>query len=71
MYNYSYSLDPSLVPLIIVAALLIALIPHIIIGVLCKKLAARKSLSGYFWTGFFLGIAGLVYVGFLPDPTKN
>lgn len=71
MYNYSYSLDPSLVPLIIVAALLIALIPHVIIGVLCKKLAARKNLSGYFCTGFFLGIAGLVYVGFLPDPTKH
>lgn len=71
MYSYSYSLDPGLTPLIVILALLIALIPAIITGTLCRKLAEKKNLSGYFWTGFFLGILGLLYVGFLPNPTKN
>lgn len=71
MYSYSGNLDPSLAPLVILLGLLIALIPAIITGNLCRKLAERKHMNGYFWTGFFLGILGLIYVGFLPDPTKN
>ena len=43
------------------------LFPAIICGVLCKKLAARKGYTGYFWTGFFLTMMGLVYVAGLPN----
>ena len=72
MYSYSYSSpNPNVGPLAVLLALLIALIPAIITGNLCRKLAERKHMHGYFWTGFFLGILGLLYVGFLPDPTKD
>ncbi len=71
MYSYSGNLDPTLAPLFVLLGLLIALIPAIITGSLCRKLAERKHMNGYFWTGFFLGVLGLLYVGFLPDPTRN
>ena len=37
-----------------------------ICGTLCYKLANRKGYTGYFWTGFFWNIAGLIYVSGLP-----
>ena len=47
--------------------LVIALIGQIIFGIFCKKLAGRKGYTGYFWTGFFFGMIGLIYVVGLPD----
>lgn len=47
--------------------LLIALIMQIITGILCYKLARRKGYRGYFFTGLFLGVIGLIYVVGLPD----
>ena len=35
-------------------------------GALSSTLAAKKGYSGYFWTGFLLGIWGLIYVAGLP-----
>ena len=43
------------------------LLPAIICGILCKKLAVRKGYVGYFWTGFFLNVIGLIYVAGLPS----
>lgn len=43
------------------------LIERIVMGVLCKKMAAKKGYTKYFWTGFLLGTIGFVYVIFLPD----
>ena len=59
--NMTYLLM-SLLPL-----LLVLLIPHMICGCLCGKLSRQKGYSGHFWTGFFLGILGLLYVIGLPD----
>ena len=50
-----------------VMMMMIVLVSQIITGVLCKKLARRKGYKGYFFTGFFLGILGLIYVIGLPD----
>lgn len=47
--------------------IVVVLIPAIICGILSKKLAARKGYTGYFWTGFFLTMMGLVYVAGLPN----
>lgn len=47
--------------------LFIFLAQLLIFGTMCRKLAQRKGYEGYFWTGAFLGIAGLVYVAGLPD----
>ena len=68
MYRYNTAgqsaayLLASLLPL-----LLVLLIPHMICGCLCGKLSRKKGYSGHFWTGFFLGILGLLYVIGLPD----
>ena len=53
--------------LVIVLTLAVALAFPILFGVLCRKLAGRKGYDGYFWTGFFLGMVGLLYVIGLPD----
>lgn len=49
----------------------IILIHFIIMGVLCKKLAKKKGYRGYFWTGFFLSVIGLIYVVGLPVKKKT
>ena len=62
--------DPSAVAVVALTALLpfvILLIAGIINGIFCKKLAAHKGYKGYFWTGFFFGWLGLLYVHGLPD----
>ena len=50
-----------------VLPLIILLIAGVINGIFCKKLAAHKGYKGYFWTGFFFGWLGLIYVHGLPD----
>jgi len=46
---------------------LIALfIPAIINGILTAKLAGKKGYRGYFFTGFFFNLVGLIYVVGLP-----
>ena len=44
----------------------ISLIPAIFYGILTAKLAAKKGYRGYFFTGFFFSIIGLIYVVGLP-----
>ena len=49
--------------LIIVGA---ALLPMIIMGIFTAKLAHKKGYRGYFFTGFFFNLIGLIYVVGLP-----
>ena len=49
-----------------IGVVLLLLLGAIIMGVLTHKLAGKKGWRGYFWTGFFLGIIGLIYVVGLP-----
>ena len=57
----------QLLPLLILLLPLGLIIERIIMGMLCKRMAAKKGYKGYFWTGFLLGTIGFVYVIFLPD----
>ena len=42
------------------------LIPGIIYGIFTAKLAKKKGYRGYFFTGFFFNVIGLIYVVGLP-----
>jgi len=44
----------------------LALIPAIIMGIFTAKLAKKKGYHGYFFTGFFFALVGLIYVVGLP-----
>ena len=44
----------------------IALIPAVIMGIFTAKLAKKKGYHGYFFTGFFFSMIGLIYVVGLP-----
>ena len=44
----------------------IALIPSIIMGIFTAKLAGKKGYRGYFFTGLFFNLVGLIYVVGLP-----
>jgi len=44
----------------------LALIPSIIMGIFTAKLAKKKGYHGYFFTGFFFNLVGLIYVVGLP-----
>ena len=46
--------------------LIVALIPAIIMGIFTAKLAKKKGYHGYFFTGFFFNMIGLIYVVGLP-----
>lgn len=58
---------PAVIASVFVMGLLVLLAERIIVGVLCRKMAAKKGYKGYFWMGFFLSWIGFVYVIFLPD----
>ena len=45
---------------------LAALIPSVIYGIFTAKLAKKKGYRGYFFTGFFFNMIGLIYVVGLP-----
>ncbi len=45
---------------------IIALLPAIIMGIFTSKLAKKKGYHGYFFTGFFFSMVGLIYVVGLP-----
>jgi hypothetical protein len=49
-----------------IAIAVAGLIPLIFYGILTAKLAAKKGYRGYFFTGFFFTIIGLIYVVGLP-----
>lgn len=53
-----------------VAALLSMILPGLIFcvvfGIVSHLIAKKKGYSGYFWTGFFLWVIGVVYVAALP-----
>jgi len=42
------------------------IIPCIIMGIFTSKLAKKKGYHGYFFTGFFFSLVGLIYVVGLP-----
>jgi hypothetical protein len=42
------------------------LLNAVIFGLITMRLAKRKGYHGYFWTGFFFGMIGLIYVVGLP-----
>ena len=46
-----------------VISLLTLILSHVVYGLVSRKLAGNE---GYFWTGFLLGIIGLIYVAGLP-----
>lgn len=46
--------------------LIVSLIPAIIMGIFTSKLAKKKGYHGYFFTGFFFNMIGLIYVVGLP-----
>ena len=49
-----------------VISLLTLILSHVVYGLVSRKLAGKKGYEGYFWTGFLLGIIGLIYVAGLP-----
>ena len=63
--TFDFANNPFLLPAVIGALLGLALIA-VIWGILTMKLAHHKGYRGYFWTGFFLGMVGLIYVVGLP-----
>jgi len=44
----------------------LALLSMIIMGIFTAKLAHKKGYRGYFFTGFFFNLIGLIYVVGLP-----
>lgn len=46
--------------------LISAIVMMVIFGFISHKLAVKKGYTGYFWTGFFLSVVGLIYVAGLP-----
>jgi hypothetical protein len=60
-----FAINPFLLPALIGALLGLVLVA-IIWGILTTKLAHHKGYRGYFWTGFFLWMVGLIYVVGLP-----
>ena len=44
----------------------VAIIPCVIMGIFTAKLAKKKGYRGYFFTGFFFNLVGLIYVVGLP-----
>lgn len=46
--------------------IIVALIPAVIMGIFTSKLAKKKGYRGYFFTGFFFNLVGLIYVVGLP-----
>jgi len=42
------------------------IIPCVIMGIFTSKLAKKKGYHGYFFTGFFFNLIGLIYVVGLP-----
>ena len=65
------SVDPAAAAIAVVSSIVLVLgvllLSNIIMGIFCCKLAHRKGYKGYFFTGFFFGMVGLVYVVGLPD----
>ena len=52
---------------IFVISLIVFLIYGLILGFITKYVAESKGYDGGFWWGFFLGVIGLLVVGFRPD----
>lgn len=46
--------------------LFIVILMAAIMGFITHRLVGKKGYTGYFWTGFFLNIVGLIYVAGLP-----
>jgi hypothetical protein len=44
----------------------VSFIPCIIMGIFTAKLAKKKGYRGYFFTGFFFHVIGLIYMVGLP-----
>ena len=50
---------------------LLAILAGVLLGTLTHKLAVKKGYKGYFWTGFFWTVVGLIYVVGLPVKTTS
>ena len=48
-----------------------AVIYSLIFGAITKYIAESKGYEGGFWWGFFLGVIGLLVVGFRPDMNQQ
>ena len=60
------ALDPQYFAITALVALFSILLACAFWGLVTRKLAKRKGYRGYFWTGFFLWMIGLIYVVGLP-----
>jgi hypothetical protein len=49
-----------------ILVIVISLLPMIVMGIFTAKLAHKKGYRGYFFTGFFFNLIGLIYVVGLP-----
>lgn len=65
--SFSYTLNSGESALAVILALLPLVLFGVIMGTLTHKLAIKKGYLGYFWTGFFLMVIGLIYVVGLPN----
>ena len=71
--NYHYTIDavdPGLALIATLLPLMLLVLAAIVMGTLTHKLATKKGYQGYFWTGFFLWVVGLIYVVGLPNKTE-
>ncbi len=55
------------ITVLVILSILILCSGAIIMGIMTHRLAKRKGYGGYFWTGFFFHVIGLIYVVGLPD----
>lgn len=70
--NSTYAMDLGMVVLTFLLSLAALVVVGYIFGRMTSNLAAKKNLEHkYFWTGFFLGAVGMVYVGLLALNTPS
>lgn len=61
----------SLTGIFLLIPILLGFLLLSIMGLVTMRLAHHKGYSGYFWTGFFLQIVGLIYVVGLPERNRR
>ena len=67
--NFTYTFNAGDSALTALLALLPFILAGVLLGTLTHKLAVKKGYKGYFWTGFFWTVVGLIYVVGLPVKT--
>ena len=69
--NFTYTFNAGDSALTTLLALLPFILAGVLLGTLTHKLAVKKGYKGYFWTGFFWTVVGLIYVVGLPVKTTS